>query len=99
MAEKPCSCIRTQTIVGQEDTPQVGSLLPVGLGTISNGHTPNTRIYVNNSRISLMVIMTYFCHSLPGWCSIYKEPPNDTSADSYLVLASRTLLPIVKILD
>ena len=37
------------TIVGREDTPQAGNLLPVGLGTISDGHTPTTRICVNNS--------------------------------------------------
>ena len=54
----PCTYIRTLTIVGQEDTPQVGSLLPVGLGSISDGHTPNVRISVTNSRISVRVIMT-----------------------------------------
>ena len=41
------------TIVGWEDTPQVGSLLPVGLGTISDGHIPTTRICINNSIISV----------------------------------------------
>ena len=39
------------TIVGREDTPQVGSLLTVGLGTISDGCTPTTRICINNSII------------------------------------------------
>ena len=41
------------TIVGQEHTPQVGSLLPVGLGTISNEHTPKTRICMINSIIGV----------------------------------------------
>ena len=41
------------TIVGWEDTPQAGSLLPVGLGTISNGRTPTTRICINNSIIGV----------------------------------------------
>ena len=34
------------TIVGWEDTPQVGSLLPVGLDTISDERTATTRICV-----------------------------------------------------
>ena len=41
------------TIVGREDTPRAGSLLPVGLSTISDGHTPTTRICVNNSIVGL----------------------------------------------
>ena len=41
------------TIVGREDIPQVGSLLPVGLGTISDEHTPATRICVINSIIGV----------------------------------------------
>ena len=41
------------TIVGQEDTPQVGSLLPVGLGTTSDERTPTTRIYVINAIIGI----------------------------------------------
>ena len=41
------------TIVGREDTPQAGSLLPVSLGTISNGRTPTTKIFINNSIISV----------------------------------------------
>ena len=41
------------TIVGREDTPQVGSLLPVGLGTISDEHTPTTRICVINAIIGV----------------------------------------------
>ena len=41
------------TIVGREDTPQVGSLLPVGLGTISNEHTPTTRICMINAIIGV----------------------------------------------
>ena len=36
------------TIVRREDTPQVGSLLPVGLGTISDKHTPTIRICMIN---------------------------------------------------
>ena len=43
------------TIVGQEDTPQVGSLLPVVLDTISNGRIPTTSIYV---KILLLVLIT-----------------------------------------
>ena len=41
------------TIVGREDTPQVGSLLPVGLGTISDERTPNTRICMINAIIGV----------------------------------------------
>ena len=41
------------TIVGQEDTPQAGSLLPVGLGTICDEHTPTTRIYMINPTIGV----------------------------------------------
>ena len=41
------------TIVGREDTPQVGSLLPVGLGTISDECTPTTRICVINAIIGV----------------------------------------------
>ena len=41
------------TIVGREDTPQVGSLLLVGLGTISNERTPTTRICVINAIIGV----------------------------------------------
>ena len=41
------------SIVGREDTPQVGSLLPVSLGTISNERTPNTRICVINAIIGV----------------------------------------------
>ena len=57
MEEAPCSCIGILTIVGREDTPQVGSLLPIGTDLFSNGHTPNTRICVSNSKISIRVIM------------------------------------------
>ena len=31
------SCIGITTIVGQEDTPQVGSLLPIDLGLLHKG--------------------------------------------------------------
>ena len=41
------------TIVGRKDTPQAGSLLSVGLGTISNERTPNTRICVINAIIGI----------------------------------------------
>ena len=41
------------TIVGWEDMPQVGSLLPVGLGTISDEHTPTSRICMINSIIGV----------------------------------------------
>ena len=41
------------TIVGREDTPQAGSLLLVGLGTISNEHTPTTRICMINAIIGV----------------------------------------------
>ena len=58
MVEVPCSCIGTLTIVGQEDTPQVGSLLPMGLGPISDGRTSITIIGVTNSRINVRVITT-----------------------------------------
>ena len=60
MAEVPYSCIGTLTIVRQEETPKVGSLILIGLGPISNGHTTNTRIGLNNSIISIRLTMTYF---------------------------------------
>ena len=60
--EVPCSSILTLTIVGWEDTVQVGSLLPDGLGPISYGYTPNIRIYSRNSRISIRVVITYSMH-------------------------------------
>ena len=41
------------TIVGREDTPQVGSLLPVTLGTISDKRTLNTRICMINAIIGV----------------------------------------------
>ena len=41
------------TIVELEDTPQAGSLLPVGLGTISNKRTPTTRICMKNAIIGV----------------------------------------------
>ena len=44
---------KTATIVGREDTPQFGSLLPVGLGTISNECTPTTRICMINAIIGI----------------------------------------------
>ena len=52
------SCIGIPSIVGQEDTPQAESLLPVGLGPISHGYVPCTRIGIANPRISGRVIMT-----------------------------------------
>ena len=54
----PYSCIGTPNIVSQEDTPQVGSLLPIGLNPISDGHIPNARICISNSRIGVRAIMT-----------------------------------------
>ena len=44
---------RILTIVGWEDTPQVGSLLPIGLGTISDECTPATRIGMINAIIGV----------------------------------------------
>ena len=41
------------TIVGRDDTPQVGSFLPVGLGTISDECTPTTRICMINAIIGV----------------------------------------------
>ena len=41
------------TIVGRENTPQVGNLLLVSLGTISDKHTPTTRICVINAIIGV----------------------------------------------
>ena len=41
------------TIVGREDTPQAGNLLPVGLGTISDEHAPTTRICMINAIIGV----------------------------------------------
>ena len=58
VAKAACSCMGTLTIVGWEETPQVGSLLPAALGPISDGRTLNTTICVSNSRIGIRVIMT-----------------------------------------
>ena len=44
---------KTPAIVGQEDTPQVGSLLPVSLGTISDEYTPTISICVINAIIGV----------------------------------------------
>ena len=41
------------TIVGREDTPKVGSLLPIGLGTISNECTPTASICMINAIIGI----------------------------------------------
>ena len=41
------------TIVGWEDTPQVTSLLPIGLGTISDERIPTTRICIINAIIGV----------------------------------------------
>ena len=41
------------TIVGQEDTPQAGSLLPIGLDTISDERSPTTRICTINAITSV----------------------------------------------
>ena len=56
--EVPYSYIRILTIVVWEDTPQVGSFLPIGLGPIAYGYKLNTRIDITNSRINIRVIMT-----------------------------------------
>ena len=57
-AEVPCNCIgHTPTIVERVGTPQVGSLLPISLGPVSDGCTPVTRIGISNSRLSVRVIM------------------------------------------
>ena len=56
--QAPCSCIGTPTIVGWEETPQVGSLLPVGLGLISDGRIPNIIISFTNSRINIRAKIT-----------------------------------------
>ena len=58
VTKMPCSCIRTQTVVRQENTPQVKSLQLIDLGLIFDGCTPNTRIYISNSRIIIRVVMT-----------------------------------------
>ena len=90
IVEAPCGCIRIPTIVGKEDTPQVGSLLPISLSLIFHGCTSNVINYISNSRISARVRMTYFWYSLPSWYNMVKELPN-TFADSCLVPASRAL--------
>ena len=41
------------TIVGREDTPPVGSFMPVVLGTISDECIPTTRICVINAIIGV----------------------------------------------
>ena len=94
VVKAPCICIRIPTIVGLEDTPQVGSLLPVGPGPISDGYTPYTKTCINNLRISIRVILSLFWCFLYGWERMSKELPNDTSADSYLVPGNRTIYVI-----
>ena len=56
--EVPCSQIRTPPIVGQEETPKVGSLLPVDQNPSTDKHNSYTRICISNSAISVRVIMT-----------------------------------------
>ena len=51
------------TIVRQEDTSQVGSLLPVNLGTISDERTPTTRICTINAIIGI----SYLVLTLSAW--------------------------------
>ena len=41
-----------------ENTSQVRSLLPVGVGPIYNGGTPNIGIGITNFKISVRIIMT-----------------------------------------
>ena len=55
--EAPCNYRGIVTIVGKEETLQVGSFLPISQGPISDGHTSNTSICIRNSRISIRVIM------------------------------------------
>ena len=86
--------MRTPTLVGQEGTLQVGSLLPISLGPISDRCILNIRIYIRNSRISIRVVIAQLCCSLLGWCSMFKELLNDISTDTYLVPASKTLFII-----
>ena len=54
------SCIETPTIVGQEESPKVRSLLPVGQGSISDRHTLNTRISIKNTSINVRATLTSF---------------------------------------
>ena len=57
------------TIVGRKGTPQVGSLLPVGLSTISNGHTSTIRVCENNYIIGVNDLVLAFS----AWrCSMHK---------------------------
>ena len=58
MLEMPCSCRGIPTIVRCEEIPQVRSLLPVSLGPISDRCTSNSRVCIENFRISVRVIMT-----------------------------------------
>ena len=58
IAEASNSKVGILTMVGQEDTPKVGSLLPVGLSAITDRHNPNTKICMSNSRISFRVLIT-----------------------------------------
>ena len=51
------------TIVEREDTPQVGSLLLVGLGTISDERIPTTRICMINDIIGV----SYLVLMLSAW--------------------------------
>ena len=96
IAEKPCSWLGTLTIVGQEETPKVGSLLLVGQSSITDRCIPNIRTYVYNSRISTRVKITYFERCLLGWYSMHIEPPNTISADSSQMPTSRTLYAIIE---
>ena len=84
---------KTPSIVGREDT-EVGSLLPVSLGTISDECTPTTRIYVINAVTSVNdLVFGTLC--LVGVACV---------SDCQMILLqtvvshlqSRTLLPFVK---
>ena len=82
------------TIVGREDTPQVGSLLPVGLSTISDEHTTTTRICVINAIIGLNdLVFGALCLAGVVYAS---ELPNDTPVDNCLAPANQNFVIISK---
>ena len=77
---------------------KVESFLPVSLGLISDGHIPNTRICVSNSRISIRVKST-ICGAL---CLVGVACTKNRQVILLLTvvwyLQAETCLPLVKIL-
>ena len=66
IVEMTHSWITTLTIASWEETPKVGSLLPISQSPITDRSTPNSRICIRNTGISVRVVLNYFCNCLAG---------------------------------